>query len=214
MAVRERLLERDLDGLRSMWADDSNLLSGLVALLSERDDLVRWRAIEALGELGGELALDDPGAARGLVRRQMWNLTEESGNQAWSAPEAIGAMLYHAPVLAREYAVILVHYEEEPIYRPGAMWAFSHLAPRYAELLRGEADLALARVEDESPLVRAHAARALGALGHAGAREALEGRAEDDERILLYGFDSGHLQETSVAEVARAALETLAGQCR
>jgi HEAT repeat protein len=209
LAVQERVLERDLDGLRAMWADDPNLLSGLVGLLNERDDLVRWRAIEALGELCGEAARSDVEVARRQVRRQVWNMSEESGNQGWSAAEAIGAILYHVPELAEEYAVIVVRYEEEPIFRAGAFWAMAHLAPQYPDLLRPEAGIAALRLGDENPLVRAHAARALGLLGYAAARAELEALTSDEAEVTLYSFETGQLSQTTVGEVARAALRAL-----
>jgi HEAT repeat protein len=209
VAVQERVLERDLDGLRTMWVDDPNLLSGLVGLLSERDDLLRWRAIEALGVLCGEAARRDVEIARRQVRRQIWNMSEESGNQAWSAAETIGAILYHVPELAEEYAVILVQYEEEPIFRAGALWAMGHLAPQHTDRLRPEAGTAAKRLEDESPLVRAHAARAVGLLHHAAAREQLEAMVGDGAEVRLYNFETGQLDQTTVGRVAREALQSL-----
>ena len=162
----------DMDGLREMAAVDPNLLSGLVALLNERDDLLRWRAIDALGQLCAERAVDEDGLATVVdqVRRQLWAMNDESGNIAWHAAEAIGEILCRVPVLIEEFAIILVQHLNMPIFRAGTLWAIGRVASTQPDLLRGSARSVAGCLADPEPLVRAHAAWALARLGTYPAR--------------------------------------------
>ena len=58
------------------------------------DDIVRWRAISAMGIVVSEMA--DGGeveSARIILRRMMWNLNDESGGIGWGCPEAMGDII-------------------------------------------------------------------------------------------------------------------------
>jgi len=209
LQVKELLLRRDLPGLHSLARRERNLISGVAGLLNETDDLLRWRAIEAFGRMVGEMARDDEAAARDQIRRQLWSMTEESGNQAWHAPEAIAEVLYHSAALASEFAVIVIQQHEEPIFRPGALHALGRLGPRYAELLRGSAAGAIPFLADENPLVRGHAAWALGELRVKAARSALQQYAADVNAVALYDFGAGELIPTTVGKLVQQALRQI-----
>jgi hypothetical protein len=187
-ALEERLRPRDLDGLRQLAAEDPNVLSGLVGLLNERDDLLRWRAIEALGLLCAERVgqgEDGMATVRDLVRRQLWSMNDESGNVAWHAAEALGEILHRVPPLADEFAHILLQHLEMPIFRAGVLWAVGRLASARPELFRERASELSPYLEDPDPLVRAHAAWALAQLGVDGA---------PPSGVLFYDFESGELR--------------------
>lgn len=188
-ALEERLRSRDLEGLRQLATSDPNLLSGLVGLLNERDDLLRWRAIEALGLLCAERAVQDEeegmAAVRDLVRRQLWSMNDESGNVAWHAAEAVGEILYRVPPLADEFAHILLQHLEMPIFRAGVLWAVGRLASARPELLKERAAELPPFLEDPDPLVRAHAAWALANLGV---------EATPPAGAVFYDFESGELR--------------------
>lgn len=194
-----------MDGLRGLAAEDPNVLSGLVALLSERDDLLRWRAIESLGELCAHRAATEDGLSTvlDLVRRQFWSMNDESGNIAWHAAEAIGEVLYRVPSLADELAPMLAQHLEMPIFRAGAAWAIGRVASARPGLLSEDAG-ALARwLDDPDALVRAHVVWALGQLGAPGGLDALE---DDDAEVSVYDSARGRTVLTTVGELARRAL--------
>jgi len=210
LQVRQLLRARDMEGLQNLAEQDPNLISGLVAQLNERDSLLCWRAVEALGLLCAGLARRDLPAARNQIRRQFWTMTEESGNQAWHTPEAIAEMLYHVPQLAQELGPNLAQHQEEPIFRPGVLWAIGRLASRYPELMQEDVRVVPPHLGDPVPLVRAHAAWALGQLRYDQARKPLRLALGDTAAAELYSFASGELVATTVAELAREALERLA----
>jgi HEAT repeat protein len=207
--VRGHLERRELEALRA-WArrEQANVISTLVAFLLELDDLVRWRAVEALAVVAADQAQEDLERVRDLIRRQFWSMMEESGNMAWHAPEAIGEILRRVPELALEYTSQLAAYDEFP-FSPGIAWALARLAPVQPQLVREELEFLQRNLGHEDPLVRGNAALALGRLGQADAAEAVEALVDDDAPVIRYDFAGGGLINTSVGALAREALAGL-----
>jgi HEAT repeat protein len=210
-AVLDLLRARDTGALLALDRRDRRTMSTLVSLLSEPDDLLRWRAIEALGRMAGQRAADgEVESIKVMVRRQLWTMTEESGGTAWHAAEAIGAMLYFVPELAPELATVLAANQGTAPYEAGCWWAVALLArgPARGSLQAwvGEATAALSHPR---AAVRGHAARALGALQARQAAGALEDLHSDDGQVTVYDLDRGELSTLTVAQMAGAALAEL-----
>ena len=116
-------------------------LNVLLAQIIHPDDRIKQRAITTIGILTAQLADQDIEAARIIIRRLIWNLTEESGNCTWSAPETIGEILANHEQLAQEYAGILISFiipdgnylEYEPLQR-SVINGIRRLAQIYPEL--------------------------------------------------------------------------------
>jgi HEAT repeat protein len=207
--LEELLRRRDLAALRALEQQGrARLASGLVGFLNEPDDLLRWRAIEALGLLAGQVAGDDLDRVRDWVRRQFWMMTEESGGIPWHAPEAIGEMLYRTPLAPEFTSQLMGHHDEFP-FQGGCYWAMARLAPAHPQLVSRELPELLQGLTSELPAVRGHAARALGQLRAAAAVEQLEPLKDDPSPVLLYDFGTGELTAPPVANLARQALEVI-----
>lgn len=208
--MRGHLERRELDELRA-WAgrEQTNVISTLVAFLLELDDLVRWRAVEALAVLAAEQAQEDLERVRDMIRRQFWSMMEESGNMAWHAPEAIGEILYRVPELALEYTSQLAGYDEFP-FSPGIAWVLARLAPTQPSLVREELAFLQRNLAHEDPLVRGNVVLALGRLGEAGAAGGIEALVDDVAPVIRYDFEGGELVNTTVDALAREALDALA----
>ncbi len=207
---RERVAELTGESERA----GQGLITAFLAALSSGQTLVRWRAVFFLGRLVAETAEADPEAGREVMRRLVWGLNEESGAVAWGAPEALGEIMAQSPVLAEEFANLLLAYVSKcdmalhfaPL-RAGAVWGLGRLSQARPELLRercAEAPL-LALSQEKDPQVRGSAAWALGWLGGARAAARLEQLTGDEAMLQL--FDQGELHELSVGRVAREALE-------
>ena len=78
-AARDLLRERDLAAYRHWAAEDKQVLRTLASLLFESDDLLRWRAIEAIGIATGVVWQQDQESVRRAVRRLFWLMNDESG---------------------------------------------------------------------------------------------------------------------------------------
>lgn len=192
------------------------LIRPLLSFLSSNDSVVKWRAVTALGVVVAGLAKEDLEEARGVLRKLMWNLTEESGNIAWGAPEAMGEILARQEQLAKEFSHILVSYiredgnflEHEPL-QGGVLWGLGRLAEVHPERLHEHeaADHLAARLESGDATVRALAARALGLLRAGPYRFALAQLGEDETEVSIYnGRTETH---TRVCDVAREAITML-----
>ncbi len=129
-----------------------------------RDDVTRFKAVAAIGQVVAKLADKDLEAARVIIRRFMWMLNEESGGMAWGVPEAMAECLAQHRRLAEEYTSILIsyiwpegNYLEYPPAQRGVIWGIGRLADFQLDLLlRFEAPEHILHLLDSSdPSVRA-----------------------------------------------------------
>ena len=172
----------------------------LNGLTYHQDELIRWRAVEALGKVAGSRSLS---AARDLVRRQFWTMTEESGGTAWRAPEVIGEILANHPDLIKEFGVILSSYFKEEPFERGAYWAVARTIALNPGVFQEISEDLFAALEEDDPFIRYQALSALKTLGLLGdADQNLVDRLKDDPRtITLYDFSAGDLKEARPAEL-------------
>lgn len=211
MAVESLLRERDTAGVVALSEQEPNVISALVGLLNETDDLLRWRAIEAIGVLAARRAEEEGWiAVKDLVRRQIWTMGEESGGTAWHAAEALAEMIYNVQPLAEEFATVMASFGDSEPWEWPCAWGVARLANSPArQYLEGEVEQLLGNLTHEDPAVRGHSAVALGRLGDAAAIPALQGLVEDAGSFARYDFSSGELKQMTVGQAAVAALESL-----
>jgi HEAT repeat protein len=184
-------------------AADRGVVRALVSLLCDPDELVRWRAVSALGHLAGA----HPELAQPLVTRLYWSLNDESGGIGWMSAPALGEIGRSAPHLLRQCVRPLVRYLDEPFLLSGALWAIGRLAPAYpAETQEVVPEVALCCASTD-PGVRANAAFALGEVGDGRACAALVDLAQDESPARLYA--GGQLVTKQVREWAGEALARL-----
>lgn len=217
----------DLDseeGLAPILALDPRAVTGpLFAALLHPDQLLRWRAVTALGAATARLAQQSPEDARTVMRRFMWHMNEESGNIGWGIPEAMGETLARSGLLAREYGRILcswVHdfegladstWIDHPPLRAGAWWGIARLAqaqPGIAGAAVPDLLAALATgphtpepLARETDLARAHILLALAALRPPEAADAVRALVGSPVPVTVYR--NYHLLPTTLGELAR-----------
>ena len=196
------------------------LLKPLFSAICHGDPAIHWHGVTCMGETVRRLAEAGMEDARVVMRRFMWSLNDESGGIGWGVPEAMAECLARHRGLAREYTHILVAFmredgfflEHEPL-QAGLMWGLWRLAAVEADLLREkDAPVYLAPYLASSlAAVRGLAAAALGRLGSAPARQALEALLQDEAGFTLYRHEEGDLVPVTVAGLARAALDAIGG---
>ncbi len=169
-------------------------------LLYDPDKLIRWRAIEAIGEIADRLAGEDPEAVRVMLRKLLWTINDESGGIGWSAPECIGEIIYRRPDLFAEFASIVLSYAEEHMLRRGVLWAAGRIAQARPGLVREDLNVLTAFVHDSDPVVRGYTLRFLDIM-----REKLDFKCyshllEDWSIVPIY--ENSLLKETTVADLA------------
>ncbi len=124
--IEERLAARDCEGLLSEGLPAGRLLRQLVQLLQRPDDLLKWRAVEALGRAARALPPSDPSLAE-ILRGLFWMMNDESGNLCRMAPEAIGEILSARPDLGPTFAPLLVPFLHEEPFEAGTLWALCRM---------------------------------------------------------------------------------------
>jgi len=199
----------------------SRVLKVLFALLCHNEPALRWRAVSLMGPLVADLAEYDMEAARVVMRRLMWSLNDESGGIGWGAPEAMAECLAHHSGLAEEYTHILVSFMREdgffleyPPLQRGLMWALGRLAMVRPHLLgqKNAQTYLLSYLDSPDPPVRGLAARALGILQVAAARQRLSTLLGQSEPVVFYGRE--RLLVSTVGDLAAAALARLSDRKR
>lgn len=208
---RERLRETDA-------LEPRKLLGPLFSMLLDKNENVRWRAVEGLGRLVGRMAGDRLEPAREAMRMFMWRMNEESGNLGWGVPEAMAASMAASPSLAKEFVSILAsyvqsgegldgNYLDHPELRRGVYWGLGRLAQEQADLVREHASALRCGLKEQDPASRGFAAWALGGLGDAAALNDLDGLASDQASVRI--FRDGEVRDATVAELAREAIQAI-----
>jgi len=205
-AVRQFLCDRDLEPVRQWAGTVRSPLRTLFSLTFDHEELVRWRAVEAIGQVAADLARPDLERVRDFVRRLLWQMNDESGGLSWLSPEIIGEILVNVPSLADDYAPLLLSYLDEEPFERGAHQAICRLARKRPDLFRQGLPLLAESLGDSDPTVRGLAASALGTIDTARADE-LRGRFRNDHAVVkLYDFTTGNLYTGSVSELVAGAL--------
>ncbi|MFC1567233.1 DVU0298 family protein [Thermodesulfobacteriota bacterium] len=183
----------------------------LFSFFHNTDELIKWRAVTAMGAVVAGLADHDVESARVVMRRLMWNLNDESGGIGWGSPEAMGEIMARHAGLADEYAYLLVsyvnqdgNYIEHPMLQRGVLWGLGRLAHSRPWLVKHAIPFLPLYLQSEDAMHRGLAAWTAGALGAESIKPLLQGLTNDNKRITVYmGM---HLIECSVGQLTREAL--------
>jgi len=205
--LRQLIEQGALNEIADLASGRRRALGLLIALTFDRDPLVGWRAVEALGAAAERIAGDNPDAVLDLLRRLYWLMSEESGGICWRSPEAMAEITRRRPDLCRDYVPIvvslLVEMAEEDLahFRPGILWAIGRLGP----VAQGKLDEVLPAIvtclEHPDSQVRGMAAWCLGQCGRGELLAGRDGLLADEAPVTLY--EDGQLVQTSVGELAR-----------
>jgi hypothetical protein len=187
------------------------VVNPLFSFFYNTDELVKWRAVTAMGVVVARLADEDFESSRIVMRRLMWNLNDESGGIGWGSPEAMGEIMARHDRLAREYACILVSYinetgnflEHEMLQR-GVLWGLGRLAHMRPELVRDAAAYLPLFMKSNDALHRGLAAWVAGAIPSEMTESLLKHLTTDEARIDV--FINMNLEERTVGQLAVEAL--------
>lgn len=174
----------------------------------------RWQAIEALGRVTEAMAQRDPEAVREIIRRLLWSMNDESGSASWSAPEAIGEIIYGNPDLFKDYVAIVVNASEEEIFHRGIAWSLGRIGRQRPDLVQEFLPLLVEFLRHPRAEVRGYAARALGQIG-SPAGEALSKLKElVEDRTVVEVYEGNKIVSYQVNELAKEAIAKINGKPR
>ncbi len=183
----------------------------LFSYLCSLDELVKWRAVTAMGIIISDLAASNLESARVVMRRFIWNLNDESGGIGWGCPESMAEAMTRSENLAAEYGCILISYlqpdgnylEHEGLQR-GLLWGVGRLAHNRPQCMQAAAGLLLPYMRSKDPYLRGLAAWAVSPILSTEAIDSLQQLARDPAGLVL--FRNGELAQYSVGQLAREAL--------
>jgi hypothetical protein len=158
-ATAAALEKNDLDSLLTLALRDRKVLSVLVRLAYEKDTLIGWRAIIAVGRVAGLFVRDQYEFLRETVRKLLWSLSDESGGIGWSAPEMLGEIVSADPKRLADIVPLIaqVYSIEEDVFRPGVLYALRRIAETDPAVVRPFQMLVVHGLSGQDPLSRIHA---------------------------------------------------------
>ena len=209
--VQQALRDADFERVARLALENRKVLGILISLSFDKDDVLCWRAIEAMGIAAAAVAKEqDPAIVRNMVRRIIWSAREESGGMGWSAPELLGEIVHGSPRAFTDIPSIIfsLHTEdEEGVFLKGVLRALARMAEVDVGDVDGAHELVLQSLDDDDPRTRGLAVLAAAGLDYSDAVSKLEEMSVDAGRFLKY--ENGALVDTTVGDEARAALAGL-----
>jgi hypothetical protein len=207
--LRDENVEAALSNIRRIPGRQA--VNPLFSFLYSGEEILRWRAITAMGVVVGQLACCHMESARVIMRRLMWNLNDESGGIGWGSPEAMGEITAVHERLAMEFHRILISYidpsgnylEHEGLQR-GALWGVGRLAHARPDLAQPAAAFLPAFFNSPDPYLRGMAIWAAGPILPNRLRPLVQARLADHAPLRLYRQLT--ITHPTVAELAQEAL--------
>ena len=206
------LLARDDERIAELAIGDKRTFAKLIAAAYKKDELLCWRAIEAMGAAARAVVAGDQAAVRNVAQRILWSAREESGGMGWSAPELLAEIVIAAPRSFPDIPPIIIslHSEdEEKVFLKGVLWAAGRMGEAGITDIAGSDELIVRSLAHEDPEVRGLAAWAAARTGVKAAGE-LAAMAGDEGRLSIY--EDGQLIDTNVGRLAQAALAATASK--
>ena len=212
--IRKLLLQPDIEsGLAQIGSMPARkAINPLFSFLCSPDELLKWRAVTAMGKVVARLADENMESARVIMRRYMWNLNDESGGIGWGCPEAMGEIMARNENLAAEFWCILISYIrpdgnflEHPTLQRGVLWGVARLAHARPGLLKDSAGYLIPYLQADDPYLRGLAAWASGPLRNKNTEKILKALKQDAAKVTV--FLNGHLTQRSVGELVKKAME-------
>jgi hypothetical protein len=210
--IQKLLLQKNLEsGLAEIGRMPARkAINPLFSFLCSLDELLKWRAVTAMGEVVDRLADADMESARVIMRRYMWQLNDESGGIGWGCPEAMGEIMARNENLAGEFWCILIsyirpdgNYLEHEVLQRGALWGVGRLAHARTQLLKTSTDYLHPYMQTDDPYLRGLAAWAAGALRNKNTETILNQLRGDSAELSIY--HDGYIIRCSVGEIAQKA---------
>jgi hypothetical protein len=176
----------------------------LLSLSYDKESLLCWRAIEAIGIVVGRWTRNDAAETRCLVQRLLWMMRDESGNNVGSAPEILGEIVRNSPDEFSDIAPIIASFHDETGLRRGVFSALRRIAEVRPDLGRTASAHIGEYINSEDEYVRAYAILLVGAMGLKEFAPSVKGLSDDTSAVTIYR--EGELQSHTVGKIAEETL--------
>jgi hypothetical protein len=215
-AVLAALEMNDFETIERLALQSRKALSALVRLAYDRETLVGWRAIVAVGRVASVYSRNNYEFLRETVRKLLWSLTDESGGIGWSAPELLGEIVSSEPEKFSDVVPLIaeVFCIEEDVFRPGVLYAFKRIARTHPEMITPFQQTILGGLSEQDPKTRIYAIELVVMLAKHLDRENLDSMRKqvaaltrDEQEAWIYEGDG--FSGVVVKEFAAAAMKHL-----
>jgi hypothetical protein len=157
--VHLALETNDLDAVVTLAQQNRRVVSLLVRLAYDKDTLIGWRAIKAMGLSAKAIIGNDYDFLRETCRKLLWSLSDESGGIGWAAPEILGEIVSADPVRFSDIIPLIaeVYDVEEKVFRPGVLYAMGRIAEVSPDMVMPFKVLIRRAISQADPLSRVFA---------------------------------------------------------
>ncbi len=205
--IREILQKRDWEALRKYASVRNFIFRPLQSLLFDNDNLIRWRAIEAIGIVAGIESKRDFYKVRTLIRNQLWMMNDESGGLGWNAPETVGEIIFNVPPLIGEFGPILASFMNEEPFEQGAHWAVARLSRLEPNTFEDNTNEIIDSLGNSNPSIRGYSVLILNNLNWNINTDKLSALIKDNSPVEFYNFDSGDFEDITVGQIAKRYID-------
>ncbi len=205
--IRKLLEEKKYDELIKLYSGDRRILNLLISLTYDKQSLVCWHAIEAIGKVTKEIAKVNPDLVRNTIGRLLWMIRDESGGIGWSSPEILGEIVRNNSELFQDIAPIIVSFLDEEMLSAGVLWAIGRIGGVSAGLVEDAISVILPYLNNPDQTLRGLAVWALGEIGASENIGEMEKLRNDNNYITFY--DEGELTRKTVGDITEEAITKL-----
>ncbi len=200
-AVIAALEDDDSEKILTFALQSRKILSVLIRLAYEKETLVGWRAIKAIGKVASVFVNSNYDFLRETIRKLLWSLSDESGGIGWAAPEILGEIVSADPEKMADIIPLIteVYYIEEKVFRPGVLYALKRIAEVNPEAVVPFQQVVLDGLTEQEPLARVYALDLVGLLdarmlpeNRKCVRDALMNLLNDRSEVWIYKNDGFH----------------------
>ena len=202
--IKDALRKKDFVSVARRAEENRKVFSILISLAYDKDDVLCWRAIEAIGKAAGAVVDGDPAGVRTIVQRLLWSMRDEAGGIGWSSPEMLGEIVRSAPGPFRDIPSIILSFQEEEMFLGGILWAVGRMADAGIVLDGDATELVIRCLDHEDPQVRGLAVVAASQMRAERGNGKIAAMTADGGRTRIYG--DHELQETTVGALAAGVL--------
>jgi HEAT repeat protein len=200
-SIRALLVTRNKIEIDAWAQQERNPFRPVASLLFDSDELIRWRAIEAIGWVARQEYAKEPERVRRFIRRILWLMNDESGGICWNGPEVIGEVLRNVPPLVSEYGRLLPGFFSEEPFEAGSRWAVARVAEaNKTGYLPSINELVTSLVHPNTD-IRGFSLLALKALDYPISKEDRNRIQMDSAVLSIYDFESGQLIRKPIAQL-------------
>lgn len=215
--IKQILLKSAIDETHEILNELSHeqLISSLMGLLFDPDELVKFRAVDSIGYAASIIAEKNIEKVRIIMRRLMWTLNEESGGIGWGSPEAMAAIAADSKKIYDEFAKIIISYIDplSPSFldhkelHPGIAWGIGRLGEKNKKTGELASYMLKKIILDTDPRIRGLGVWACGTCKISEAANTLEQLIKDKSEFLIYR--NRELKKLTIAEAAKTALDII-----